>query len=61
MLFLFIGSLLDTPAAIVIIFFILEPLAVNLGIDAIHLGAVIVVNVVIGFITAPFGCNLFVA
>nr|WP_278186445.1 TRAP transporter large permease subunit [Desulfobacter hydrogenophilus] len=55
------GSLLDTPAAIVIIFFILEPLAVNLGIDAIHLGAVIVVNVVIGFITAPFGCNLFVA
>nr|WP_320193649.1 TRAP transporter large permease subunit [uncultured Desulfobacter sp.] len=46
-LFLFIGSLLDTPAAIVIIVPILEPIAVNLGIDPIHLGAVIVVNFVI--------------
>jgi C4-dicarboxylate transporter DctM subunit len=59
-LFLFIGSLLDTPAAIVIIVPILEPIAVNLGIDPIHLGAVIVVNFVIGYITAPFGYNLFV-
>nr|WP_319491452.1 TRAP transporter large permease [uncultured Desulfobacter sp.] len=59
-LFLFIGSLLDTPAAIVIIVPILEPIAVNLGIDPIHLGAMIVVNFVIGYITAPFGYNLFV-
>jgi C4-dicarboxylate transporter DctM subunit len=60
-LFLFIGSLLDTPAAIVIIVPILEPIATQLGIDPIHLGAVIVVNFVIGYITAPFGYNLFVA
>lgn len=59
-LFLFIGSLLDTPAAIVIIVPILEPIATQLGIDPIHLGAVIVVNFVIGYITAPFGYNLFV-
>lgn len=59
-LFLFIGSLLDTPAAIVIIVSILEPIAVNLGIDPIHLGAVIVVNFVIGYITVPFGYHLFV-
>jgi C4-dicarboxylate transporter, DctM subunit len=60
-LFLIIGSLLDTPAAIVIIVPILKPIAMHLGIDPIHLGAVIVVNFVIGYITAPFGYNLFVA
>lgn len=59
-LFLVIGSLLDTPAAIVIIVPILEPIATQLGIDPIHFGAIIVVNFVIGYITAPFGYNLFV-
>ncbi len=48
------------PAAIVIIVPILEPIMVNPGIDPIHLGAVIVVDFVIGYITAPFGYNLFV-
>jgi len=60
LLFLIIGSLLDTPAAIVIIAPILQPIAVQFGIDPIHLGAIIVVNFVIGYITAPFGYNLFV-
>ncbi len=60
LLFLIIGSLLDTPAAIVIIAPLLEPIAVQLVIDPIHLGAIIVVNFVIGYITAPFGYNLFV-
>ncbi|WP_020586884.1 TRAP transporter large permease subunit [Desulfobacter curvatus] len=59
-LVLFVGSLLDMPAAIVIIVPILEPIMVNPGIDPIHLGAVIVVDFVIGYITAPFGYNLFV-
>jgi len=60
-LFLFIGSVLDTPAAIVILVPILLPIAKNLGIDPIHFGTVVVVNFVIGYITAPFGYNLFVA
>ncbi|PIE64924.1 MAG: C4-dicarboxylate ABC transporter permease [Desulfobacterales bacterium] len=60
LLFLVIGSLLDTPAAIVIIAPILKPIAIQLGIDPIHFGAIIVVNFVIGYITAPFGYNLFV-
>ena len=60
LLFLIIGSLLDTPAAIVIIAPILKPIAIQMGIDPIHLGAIIVVNFVIGYITAPFGYNLFV-
>ena len=59
-LFLIIGSLLDTPAAIVIVVPMLTPIATRLGIDPTHLGAVIVVNFVMGYITAPFGYNLFV-
>jgi C4-dicarboxylate transporter DctM subunit len=61
LLFLFIGSVLDTPAAIVILVPILAPIAKKLGIDPIHFGTVVVVNFVIGYITAPFGYNLFVA
>lgn len=60
-LFLFIGSVLDTPAAIVILAPILTPVAVNLGIDPIHFGVVVVVNFVIGYITPPFAINLIVA
>lgn len=61
LLFLFIGSVLDTPAAIVIIVPILLPVAQQFAIHPIHFGTVVVVNFVIGYITAPFGYNLFVA
>jgi C4-dicarboxylate transporter DctM subunit len=61
LLFLFIGSVLDTPAAIVIIVPILLPVAEQFAIHPIHFGTVVVVNFVIGYITAPFGYNLFVA
>jgi C4-dicarboxylate transporter DctM subunit len=60
-LFLIIGSLLDTPAAIVILAPILHPIALKLGIDPIHFGTIVVVNFVIGYITPPFAYNLFVA
>ncbi len=60
-LFLIIGSLLDTPAAIVILAPILHPIAVKLGVHPIHFGTIVVVNFVIGYITPPFAYNLFVA
>ncbi len=60
-LFLVIGSLLDTPAAIVILAPILHPIALKLGIHPIHFGTIVVVNFVIGYITPPFAYNLFVA
>jgi C4-dicarboxylate transporter DctM subunit len=60
-LFLFIGSLLDTPAAIVILAPILAPIAVKLGIDPIQFGTLFVAVFVIGYITPPFAVNLFVA
>ena len=60
-LFRIIGSLLDTPAAIVILAPILHPIAMKLGIDPTHFGTIVVVNFVIGYITPPFAYNLFVA
>jgi C4-dicarboxylate transporter DctM subunit len=60
-LFLLIGSGLDTPAAIVILAPILHPVALKLGIDPIHFGTVVVVNFVLGYITPPMAYNIFVA
>jgi C4-dicarboxylate transporter DctM subunit len=60
-IFLIIGSLLDTPAAIVILAPILHPIAIQMGIHPIHFGTIVVVNFVIGYITPPFAYNLFVA
>ena len=39
---------------------ILFPIAVRLGIDPIHLGIIMVVNMEIGMVTPPVGLNLFV-
>ena len=49
------------PSAILLIMApILFPIAVQLGIDPIHLGVIMVVNMEIGMITPPVGLNLFV-
>jgi C4-dicarboxylate transporter DctM subunit len=50
------------PSSIVLIFApILFPVAMKLGIDPIHLGIVMTVNMEIGMITPPVGLNLYVA
>jgi C4-dicarboxylate transporter DctM subunit len=50
------------PSAILLIMApILFPIAVELGIDPIHLGIIMVVNMEIGMLTPPVGLNLFVA
>jgi C4-dicarboxylate transporter DctM subunit len=36
------------------------PIAISIGIDPIHFGIIMVVNLAIGFITPPLGVNLFV-
>jgi C4-dicarboxylate transporter DctM subunit len=49
------------PSAIILILApILFPIATKLGIDPIHLGIIMVVNLEIGLITPPVGLNLFV-
>ncbi|MEZ0480931.1 TRAP transporter large permease [Planococcus sp. SSTMD024] len=55
------GVFLETSAAIIILTPILAPIASALGIDLVHFGIIMVVNLGIGFITPPVGVNLFVA
>ena len=60
-LLLILGMFMDVGAAVVIIAPILLPVAQSFGIDAVHLGIVMVTNLAVGFVTPPFGMNLFVA
>ena len=55
------GAFMEPSAIILITAPILFPIAVQLGIDPIHLGIIMVVNMEIGLITPPVGLNLFVA
>lgn len=54
------GAFMEPSAIILILAPILFPIAMELGIDPIHLGIIMVVNMEIGLITPPVGLNLFV-
>ncbi len=56
-----VGLFMEALAAIVILTPILLPLVTAVGVDPIHFGIIMVVNLAIGFITPPVGVNLFVA
>jgi C4-dicarboxylate transporter, DctM subunit len=56
-----IGMFIETSAAIIVLAPILAPVAVYFGIDPIHFGLIMVVNLALGMITPPFGVNLFAA
>lgn len=58
---LFLGSFLETQAIILLVTPIIYPLAMNLGVDPLVLGIIIVVNTSVGMITPPMAVNLFVA
>lgn len=60
-LLLIVGMFMETLAAIVILTPILLPIVTPLGVDPVHFGVIMVVNLAIGFITPPVGVNLFVA
>lgn len=60
-LFLIVGTFMETNAAIIILAPIFYPVAVQMGIDPIHFGIIMVINLAIGMITPPLGVNLFVA
>ncbi len=61
-MFLFvIGMFIETSAAIIVLAPILAPVAISFGIDPVHFGMVMVVNLALGMITPPFGVNLFAA
>ena len=54
------GQFMEPSGLLVIVAPLVFPIAVELGIDPIHLGIVMVVNMEIGMITPPVGLNLFV-
>ena len=56
-----IGMFIETSAAIIVLAPILVPVAVHFGVDPVHFGTVMVVNLALGMITPPFGVNLFAA
>src|SRR5699024_12740136 len=52
---------IDTISAFVIVTPILLPVVTSIGIDPVHFGVILVMNLAIGFVTPPLGVNLFVA
>jgi C4-dicarboxylate transporter DctM subunit len=56
-----VGMFIETSAAIIVLAPILMPVAIHFGIDPVHFGIVMVVNLALGMITPPLGVNLFAA
>lgn len=61
LLLLWVGTFMEALAAIVILTPILLPIVLKVGVDPLHFGIIMVVNLAIGFVTPPVGVNLFVA
>ncbi|MDD3449570.1 MAG: TRAP transporter large permease subunit [Gammaproteobacteria bacterium] len=59
-LLLMAGNFMEPSAILLIMAPILFPIAMQLGIDPVHLGIIMVVNMEIGMLTPPVGLNLFV-
>lgn len=58
---LLIGMFIEGGAALIIMAPLLVPVAVGLGIDPIHFGMIMIVNIMIGGVTPPFGSMMFTA
>jgi tripartite ATP-independent transporter DctM subunit len=59
-LFLLLGCLFDATTLLLIVIPLFLPAARELGVDLVHFGVVMVVNIMIGLITPPYGVLLFV-
>ncbi len=60
LLLLFIGTFMETVASIIILVPVLLPVVTQIGVDPLHFGIIIVVNLAIGMVTPPLGVCLFV-
>jgi C4-dicarboxylate transporter, DctM subunit len=58
---LVLGAILDIFAALIIVIPLILPVALEYGVDPIHLGIIFVANMQIGYFTPPVGMNLFIA
>ena len=57
---LIVGALIEGVPALLVLVPVLLPVAVNLGVDPVHFGVIMVLNIVIGLITPPMGIGLFI-
>jgi C4-dicarboxylate transporter DctM subunit len=57
---LFVGCFLDPASALIMLTPLLAPVAGTLGVDPIHFGVIVVMNLTIGTFHPPFGLNIFV-
>ena len=55
------GCFLDSASAIIILAPLMQPIAASVGVDPIHFGVIMLVNLSVGMLTPPVGLNLFVA
>ncbi|MGP1394321.1 MAG: TRAP transporter large permease [Inquilinaceae bacterium] len=60
-LLLIVGMFIETSAAILVLAPIFAPIAALYGVDPVHFGIMVVVNLALGMITPPLGVNLFAA
>lgn len=60
-LLLLVGMVMDSSAAVLILAPLFLPVLMEFGVDPIHFGVVMIVNLAIGMLTPPFGLNLYVA
>ena len=58
---LIVGALMDIFSAILVIVPLIIPIAINYGVDPVHLGIIFLTNLEIGYITPPVGINLFIS
>lgn len=57
---LLVGCVLDTATSLLVLGPLLLPVALAIGVDPIHFGVIVVMNLTIGTFTPPFGINIFV-
>lgn len=60
LLFLLVGMFIDPNSAVIVISPLIAPTAAAIGVDPVHLGAIVVFNLAIGMISPPFGLNIFI-
>lgn len=60
-IFLIVGTFMDAVPAMIILIPLIHPIAMDVGINSVHLGVVVVMNLAIGLITPPYGLCLLLA
>ncbi len=58
---LFVGSIMEIFSAIVVVVPLIAPVAIAYGVDPVHLGVIFLANLELGYLTPPFGINLFIS